>query len=99
MIRTSLLALLVISIVCTWCGKDFVSLGRHTWRCRSKINPEDINNNRSSSNKTLEKTTTQPVIQVNEIQCSCGEKMQRPSRLDSPTEELQGYSRIKCRFT
>ena len=74
MIRTSLLALSVISIVCTWCGKDFVSLGRHTWRCRSKINPEDINNNRSSSNKTLGKTTTQPVLQVNEIQCSCGKK-------------------------
>ena len=74
MIRTSLLALLVISIVCTWCGKDFVSLGQHTWRCRSKINPEDINSTRSSSNKTLGKTTTQPVLQVNEIQCSCGKK-------------------------
>ena len=74
MIRTSLLALLVISIVCTWSGKDFVSLGRRIWRCRSKINPEDINNTRSSSNKTLGKTTTQPVLQVNEIQCSCGKK-------------------------
>ena len=74
MIRTSLLALLVISIVCTWCSKDFISLGQHTWRCRGKINPEDINNNRSSSNKTLRKAVTQPVLQVNEIQCSCGKK-------------------------
>ena len=59
MIHTSLLALLVISIVCTWCGKDFVSLGRHTWHCRGKSNPEDINNNRSSNNKKLGKTATQ----------------------------------------
>ena len=29
MIRTSLLALLLITLVCSWCRKDFDSLGRH----------------------------------------------------------------------
>ena len=71
MIRTSLIALLLTSIACSWCGKDFVSLGRHSWRFRSKVNHEDINSSRSSSNKTLGTTTTQPVIEVNQVQCSC----------------------------
>ena len=28
--------------VSTFCGKDFISLGRHLWRCKSKLNPENV---------------------------------------------------------
>ena len=38
MIRTSLLRILSFFVVFSWCGEDFVSLGRHAWRCKSKLN-------------------------------------------------------------
>ena len=37
MIRASLLALFSTLIICGFCGKEFVSLGRHSWRCKSKV--------------------------------------------------------------
>ena len=37
-IYVSLLWISIVSAtVCPHCGKDFVSLGRHTWRCQSRI--------------------------------------------------------------
>ena len=72
MIRTSLLALLLITVVCSWCGKDFVSLGRYAWRCRSKIHSENTN---SASDDTLGIKSTHPVIATNDdIKYSCGKK-------------------------
>ena len=38
MICTSFLGILSFCVVCSWCGEDFVSLGRHAWRCKSKLN-------------------------------------------------------------
>ena len=37
MIRASLLALFSTLIICGFCGKEFVSLDRHSWRCKSKV--------------------------------------------------------------
>ena len=37
MISASLLALFSTLISCGFCGKEFISLGRHTWRCKDKI--------------------------------------------------------------
>ena len=38
MIRASLIALYSTLMICGFCGKEFVSLGRHTLRCKNKIN-------------------------------------------------------------
>ena len=35
--KMSVLMLLITLTVCWFCGKDFQSLGRHSWRCKSKI--------------------------------------------------------------
>ena len=69
MIRTNLLALLLIIVVCSWRGKDFVSLGRHAWRCRSKIHSENTNN---ASDDTMGIKSTHPGISTNDVKCSCG---------------------------
>ena len=37
MIRASLLALFSMLIIC---GKEFVSLGRHSWHCKGKVDYE-----------------------------------------------------------
>ena len=36
MIRSSVVCLLLSCIICSFCGNDFVSLGRHQWRCKGK---------------------------------------------------------------
>ena len=36
MFRCSLASCLLVFIVCSFCGKDFKSLGRHVWRCKEK---------------------------------------------------------------
>ena len=38
MIRSSIIAMLSICVACSFCGQDFVSLGRHSWRCKQRIN-------------------------------------------------------------
>ena len=40
MIRASVIALFTILILCGFCGKEFKSVGRHSWRCKSKTNYE-----------------------------------------------------------
>ena len=76
MIRTSFLALQLIAVVCSLCGKDFVSLG-HAWRCRSKIRNE---NTYSASDDTIGMKSTQPVIATNEVKCFCGKKCKGKSK-------------------
>ena len=41
MLRSPLVALGVIFPTCTFCRKDFISLGRHSWRCKSKLSSEN----------------------------------------------------------
>ena len=30
--------MLLTCVVCSFCDKDFVTLGRHSWRCKQRIN-------------------------------------------------------------
>ena len=39
--RYRLASLLALLVVCSFCGIDFKSLGRHTWRCDEKLRSED----------------------------------------------------------
>ena len=46
MIRASLLALFSTLIICGFCGIELLSLGRHSWHCKSKFgnHPETTQN-------------------------------------------------------
>ena len=37
MIRSSLLAIFLVFVICSFCGRDFVSLGGHSWRCKRRV--------------------------------------------------------------
>ena len=37
MIRKRLMVLFLVLAICSFCGKDFVSLGRYSWRCKSRL--------------------------------------------------------------
>ena len=78
MIRSSLVCLFLSCVICSFCGKDFVSLGRHQWRCKDKI--DDPNVFANSNNPTSEGINVEPVIsspttsvaKKSGIKCCCG---------------------------
>ena len=78
MIRSSFICLLLSCVICSFCGKDFVSLGRHQWRCNSKINDRDSNvhSKRSASHGiNAEPVITSPttaIVKKSGTKCCCG---------------------------
>ena len=59
---------LALFIVCSFCGKDFQSLGRHSWRCKKKCSsPDEV------SIPTLQDDPNK-VCQQNMVKCSCGKE-------------------------
>ena len=54
-----------------YCGKDFQSLGRHSWRCKKKLN------NTSESHepeKTALQLDSESVSGCNIVKCLCGKE-------------------------
>ena len=80
MFRCSLASCLLVFIVCSFCGKDFKSLGRHVWRCKEKgkLNNKDKNNNArvtSNGENTIPMAATcveLPSSITSTMKCSCG---------------------------
>ncbi len=78
MIRSSFVCLLLSCVICSFCGKDFVTLRRHQWRCKEKI--DDPNLFVNSNNPTADGISVEPVIsspttsvaKKTGIKCCCG---------------------------
>ena len=73
MIRSSFMVMFLICAVCSFCGKDFTSLGRHSWRCKQRVNPTEQT---ASENPTREMPdTSSPKIVISSrtvVKCCCG---------------------------
>ena len=75
-LRSLFIALCFIFVVCTFCGKDIISIGRQSWRCKRKLNTGSGYNGVDS---TLQKQITpdsMPVITNSDknVKCTCGEQ-------------------------
>ena len=70
MVSVGLQLILIVFAICSFCGKDFVSLGRHSWRCKSRINTDDSDILQTSGHLPVEKRTI--VGHCAEITCCCG---------------------------
>ena len=70
MIRFGLQTILFVFVICSFCGKDFVSLGRHSWRCKSRINNNDSDILQTSGHLPVEKRLI--VANCGDIICCCG---------------------------
>ena len=70
MIRSSLVAMLAICAVCSFCGKEFVTLGRHSWRCKEKIN-QDRPANTINENMPVMHSPVR-ISNTNDVKCYCG---------------------------
>ena len=72
MVRSPFLVFLLICVVCSLCGKDFVSLGRHAWRCKRRVNLGNEASNRKPSTEESPSAMRHPVNTSNNIKCCCG---------------------------
>ena len=72
MIRSPFIVFLLICTVCSSCGKDFVSLGRHAWHCKRRITLESDASNRKSITEELPSELRHPVNTNKSIKCCCG---------------------------
>ena len=69
MIRSSLIAMLVICAVCAFCGKEFVTLGRHSWRCKQRLNHDRPG---KSVNQMPVMYSPVRISNTNDVKCYCG---------------------------
>jgi len=76
MFRSSLVVLLFVFTVCSFCGKEFVSLGQHSGRCKSKLHREsEFQNSRNISSPLLPPESMKVVTNGSKIvNCSCGKQ-------------------------
>ena len=79
MFRVSLMSLSFFFIFCSFCGKDFKSLGRHAWRCKGKAKSRDKERNNVSTTGDSGYETSLPVVDTElpsstcvSVKCSCG---------------------------
>ncbi|CAB3987434.1 Hypothetical predicted protein [Paramuricea clavata] len=73
MIRSSIIAMLSICVACSFCGQDFVSLGRHSWRCKQRINhAEQDRPNITSRDVPVMQSPNVPVPSRTVVKCCCG---------------------------
>ena len=79
MFCVSLISLFFVFIVCSFCGKDFKSLGRHAWRCKEKAKSRDKERNNATTTGDSVYETSLPMIDSDlrsstcvSVKCSCG---------------------------
>ena len=81
MIRASLLALFFTLMICGFCGKEFVSLGRHSWRCKSKVEYNQKTTANVSPVMEIPAQECLPVKSCKAIKCCCGKVCKGPRGL------------------
>ena len=83
LVRLSILILWIISLTeatkCEFCNKDFVSLGRHSWRCPAKATASVVNRPTPLDDHCIQSTDVNQVVKstpvqsdIIQVQCVCG---------------------------
>ena len=72
MIHSSLLAIFLVFVICSFCERDFVSLGRHSWRCKRRV--VEGQEPRTTVNQAINvlQEDQAPVKCNSDIKCCCG---------------------------
>ena len=81
MVSKFIIFTLSVLIVCSFCGEDFISLGRHTWRCKRKLHQGASQNHVTNGNSHLPQdlfnlnnnmSDNNGPANTEEIKCACG---------------------------
>ncbi|CAB3998171.1 Hypothetical predicted protein, partial [Paramuricea clavata] len=73
MIRSSFVAMLLTCVVCSFCDEDFVALGRHSWRCKQRINQAERDPPDATTRQVpVMQSPNVPVSSRTVVKCCCG---------------------------
>ena len=83
MLRRSVLFHFTVMVICSCSGDDFKSLGRHSWRCKKKLNVSNVDNfngneqsqQQSHSRVLLDSGNTNTLLSPSNchcVKCCCG---------------------------
>ena len=77
MFRYGFTSILLLFVICSFCGGEFKSLGRHAWRCKEKLRSNENGEPafRSYSKGLVTSIATEnskSVSNCSEIKCCCG---------------------------
>ena len=90
MVSKFIIYTLSVLAVCSFCGEDFISLGRHTWRCKRKLHQGASQNHVTYGNSYLPQdlfilnnnmSDNNDPANTEEIKCACGKKCKGLPRL------------------
>ena len=84
--QISILGLFAVLVVCTFCGLDFKSLGRHQWRCKAKLGNKDRDSSTTANERNsgildseqgnlfdgASEVLTKQVSNTSGVKCACG---------------------------
>ena len=75
MFRSFVLWILLFFAICSFCGKEFQALGRHTWRCKRRLDNNDSGPSVSINIPFIEiENESASVINERIVKCSCGKE-------------------------
>ena len=73
MIRSSFITMLWICVVWAFCGEDFVTVGRHSWRFKQRINqPERDPYDDATRQVPTMQSPNVPILSRTVVKCCCG---------------------------
>ena len=66
----------IILTICSFCGKDFESLGRHSWRCKSRMETDNEANHTDNMFNSIDHYQLNYVESSNNAAfvCCCGKR-------------------------
>ena len=74
MIRSSFMAMFLLCAVCSFCGKDFTTLGRHSWRCKQRVHQTEQPSSHDQTTRNLPAANSPTAVISNHsvVKCCCG---------------------------
>ena len=72
MIRSHFIVMLLTCVVCSFCGQDFVTHGRHSWRCKQRTNQDQSRSTNTEREMPALNNPNVPITQRTVIKCCCG---------------------------
>ena len=73
MIRSTFIAMILTCVVCSFCGQDFVTLRRHSWRCKQRINQAEQDQSGTTSRPVpVIQSPNVPVASRTVVKCCYG---------------------------
>ena len=91
MIRASVLALFSTIIICGFCGKEFVSLGRHSWRCKTKVGNQLETTQNVNLPVEIPSPECLPIKPSKAVKCGCGKICKGVRGLKYINETVRSY--------